>query len=73
MNHASIRKQLTSGRRPLVCTASTNCWCFKITTQLPIESDNVCLTPEEILMKYGHILTEQDKAYLIQLRYRELV
>ena len=47
------------------CTGSSNCWCGHLETKLPYTPGyDGCLSPLEILQKYGGNLSKKDVIYL---------
>jgi hypothetical protein len=58
--------------KPLYCTGSNNCWCFKLDTMLPHHPGyDVCLGPQELLEVYSTELTSSDINYLKSIEHKE--
>jgi hypothetical protein len=60
--------------KALYCTASNNCWCFKLETLLPSHADyDVCMTPKELLEMYSKELTSNDINYLKSIEHKDCI
>lgn len=59
----------TEAGKPVCCNPAGNCWCMKLTpVASPADSeDGVCLTPAQMLARYGNLLPAEDVAYLRSL------
>jgi len=61
--------------RALYCTTGSNCWCFNIVAELPLNNAgyDVCMTPKQILEEYSDKLTSKDINYLKSIESRECI
>lgn len=60
--------------KALYCTASSNCWCFKLQTMLPSHAGyDICLSPAELLEMYSTELTTADINYLKSIEHKECI
>ena len=59
---------------PLECTCSSLCWCNELSFRFPMDqTQDECMSPNEILYLHGSDLNERDKKYLKGLVDREFI
>lgn len=57
---------------PLECTASSTCWCMKLSHQFPMQHGE-CMSPSELLNAAGSELPQRDIEFLTSLLGRKFI
>ena len=66
-------KEQKINKKPLYCTANSNCWCNQLTHKFELTPGyDVCMTPTQML-KYENELPEIDINYLKSIMGRECI
>ncbi len=63
----SHKKALIAATPELKCTGTTSCWCNEVSHRFPHVQANECMSPQEMLCEFGHVLSVADVAYLSKL------